>query len=319
MSYYIVTTDNLYGLGYKRGQEYEAQSVSQNGIVILDFGNPYHYNGNYGVILLDYYNWPVVKFLFEIKDASKQFAEGFWYGLGVDNASFLTIVVGTNNSGSHVTQGHGESWGIMINELNTWLANQGYDGQIKFVGGNDIETTWDFGPPNEAWAWVDGYSSTASSVSLLYNYGAANGCPENYPPTEPEVQYQWNIDPQECPTENWPPNVEKWDQEDVYHVSWGSLRAYPFPEIYNTLGANAQQWYRIALYAKFEHGTTMEFRGTLSQFTACLQEPDPCYQTNNTAEAGHTQLYAWLSSDPYNRVKEPLYWISDLMWYYGNP
>ena len=54
MSYYMVTTSDSYGLGYKRGQQYEAQTTTQNGVVILDFGSPFYYNGNYGTLLFDY-------------------------------------------------------------------------------------------------------------------------------------------------------------------------------------------------------------------------------------------------------------------------
>ena len=112
-----------------------------------------------------------------------------------------------------------------------------------------------------------------------------------------------------------------------YYVSWGSLRAYPFPEIYNTQEANAQQWYRIALYKNLVYGSTMEFRGSLAQHTACEQERDPstgqlppdCVGANNTTEAAHSQLLEWLSSDPYDRVREPLQWKSDIMWYEGVP
>jgi len=311
LSYYMATTADSYGLGYKRGQQYEAQSVAQNGVVILDFGSPFYYNGNYGTMLFDY---TTVIYTPQIKSAVMIFSQGFWNGLGSDYESLLTIIVGTNSTGYHVTQEHGEAWGTMINELNTWLVSQGYNSQIAIVGGSDMETN--FRAPSEARAWVDGYSSTGSYP--VYNYGNASGCPHDYPPTEPE--HQSGIVARQC-------DVQGWTQQDVYYVSWGSIRAFPFPEIYNTQWVNAQQWYRIALYKNLVYGSTMEFRGSLAQFIACEQERDPitgqlppdCIGTNNTVEAAHTQLLEWLSSDPYGRVRAPLQWKSDIMWYEGIP
>jgi hypothetical protein len=153
---------------------------------------------------------------------------------------------------------------------------------------------------------------------LVYNYGNASGCPLDYPPTEPE--YQSGIVARQC-------DVQGWTQDDVYYVSWGSFRAYPFPEIYNTQEANAKQWYRIALFKNLVYGSRMEIKGSLAQYTACEQRRDPitgqlpsdCIGANNTAETAHAQLLEWLSSDPYDRVVESLRWQSDIMWYEGIP
>jgi hypothetical protein len=188
-------------------------------VVILDFGSPVYSGGIYGTMLFDY---TTVLYIPQIKGAVMAFSQGFWNGLGTDYESFLTIVVGSNSSGNHVTENHGEAWGTMINELNNWLIYQGYHSQIAIVGGSDMETN--FREPSEARAWVDGYSSTGSYP--VYNYGNASGCPLDYPPTEPE--HQSNILAQQC-------DVQGWTQEDVLNVSWGSLYAFPFPEIYNTL------------------------------------------------------------------------------------
>ena len=42
MNYYLVSTDNMYALGKKRGQQYQRQHGAHNGVVILDFGMPYY-------------------------------------------------------------------------------------------------------------------------------------------------------------------------------------------------------------------------------------------------------------------------------------
>jgi hypothetical protein len=120
MSYYMTTATNVYGLGLKRGQQYEAQPTTQNGIVILDFGSPFYYDGNYGTMLFDY---ATVIYSSQIKGAVMNYSQGFWNGLGSDRESFLTIIVGTNSSGYHVTREHGEAWGTMINELRAYPNN----------------------------------------------------------------------------------------------------------------------------------------------------------------------------------------------------
>jgi hypothetical protein len=305
MSYYITTTDNFFTLGLNRGLEYEAQILANNGVVILDFGSPFYYNGYYGTMLFDY---ATVLYTDQIKQAVMDYSLGFWVGLGSDFESMITIIVGTNSSGYHVSMAHGEAWGIMINELNDWLINQGYSGQIAIMGGSDMETN--FRPPSEAVAWVDGYSGVGNYV--FYNYGNAAGCPLDYPPTEPE--YQYPIDTRYC-------EAFGWTQETIYWTSWGSYRAFPFPEIYSHDEANAQQWYRIALYSFLKHNRIMWFYGTLGEYEACKQLgfPDTCNQIDNSADEAHRQLLAWLSSDPYDRVREPLQWSSDIMWYTGIP
>jgi hypothetical protein len=71
----------------------------------------------------------------------------------------------------------------------------------------------------------------------------------------------------------------------------------------------------------------MEFRGSLAQHAACEQQRDPdtgelppdCVGANNSPQTAYVQLFVWLSSDPYNRVREPLQWKSDIMWYEGIP
>jgi hypothetical protein len=198
----------------------------------------------------------------------------------------------------------------MVNELNSWLIQQQYTSQIGFSGGSDMETN--FRDPSEAREWASGYSSTAAY--RLYNFGNASGCPLDYPPTEPKKPT--DIEAQPCDTKGW-------TQADVLYVSWQSGKSWPLPEIYNTTGANAQQWYRIALYNYAIFDGRMHFEGTLSQFEACEQHRDPitgdlspdCVGTSNTAQRAHHQLLMLLSSDPYDRVYEPLYWVSDIMWY----
>jgi hypothetical protein len=307
LSYYITTLSDLYYLGNVRGYAYWSHSAADNGVVILDFGSPRIINGEFGTWLYDY---ATIVNIGQIMDAVKEYATGFYYGLGNDYESFLTIIVGTNSSGYYVSSGHGIAWANMINDLNTWLINNGYNSQIAIRGGIDIEPG--FGYPQDAIDWTDGYSSIGTYE--FYNFGSADDCPEYYPPTDP--QYQYGIDPENCLiTPDW-----TWTQQHIFHVSWESLKAFPFPEIYRNDEKNARQWYRIALYSYF-HYRTMTFFGTLTTYEACKRAgfPPECDDIDNPPEEGHRQLLFYLSNDPYDRVREPLNWITDIMWYVGIP
>ncbi len=303
----MVTVDNIYSLGQARGQAYAAIGETISGTVILDFGFPVYYGDVYGTELFDQ---STILNLDQIKAAVENYSTGFWYGLDGDYESFLTIIVGLNNIGSGVSVGHGEAWGNMINELNQWISEppHKYDSQIAIRGGIDIEPS--FGPAQAAIDWADGYSTTG--IHEFYDFGSLGNCPEYLPPTEP--QYHYGIDPEICADTPY-----FWTQQELFHISWESLKAFPFPEIYHTNGKDARQWYRLSLYAYF-HYRTMTFYGTLTTFEACKRNfTDECNYIYNTPAMGHDQLYTELHNDPYDRVREPLYWMTDIYWYYGTP
>src|SRR5690606_33102742 len=97
-----------------------------------------------------------------------------------------------------------------------------------------------------------------ASEKPFYNFGIAD-CDEYYPSGN-----ETEVDPMPCG-----PNGSLWTQEDIYQVSDMSGWGYPFPEIYNTYGSNANQWYRIGLYGNIEHNPDrLVYRGTLTQLMA---------------------------------------------------
>lgn len=310
MNYYIKTTTNMYGLGYLRGQSY-LSSTAHNGEVILDFGNPEYINGIYGTMLFDYQTHLTIE---QIRSAVWDYVVGYWMGLNQDynNPSFLTIIVGTNSSGygAYITREHGEAWRDMVNQLNSWLIQDGLSGILYIAGGSDMEPSFGLSP-SYAKSWVEGYSY--NNQFLLFDYGSADGCPLDYPYTEPINQS--NVSPGLC--------NNNWTQDDIYYLSFGaSSIMLPFPEIYEeNEEANARQWYRISLYSYFNFDKIMIFNASLAQYAECLRLnfPPDCNDTSNTAFAAHNQLYKWLSQDPYDRVSYPLSWISDLITYEGNP
>lgn len=226
----------------------------------------------------------------------------------------IVIAVGTNSSGGTITdliaQRHGEAWANLIIEINNrYLDYPGLSTRVSAAGANNIEPG--FNPAYIPRHWLAGYNSV-SNRKILYVVASADGCPQYYPPTEPE-------------TGIYSPGIcnDGWTQEDIYYVSWGAYSSWPYPEIYNTLGANADQWYRIGLYSKLSHNSMMYFRGSMTQLAVCLQlrEEDPynpyCIGTDNDPTTGFIQLYTRIESDPYNRIYNSMHWATDMKRYYG--
>ncbi|MDE3090701.1 MAG: hypothetical protein KGJ80_15105, partial [Chloroflexota bacterium] len=192
--------------------------------------------------------------------------------------------------GGNVSTAHGQAWAQMVRDVNAWITASGYNSKLLAAGANDMEPSWN--SPTDTRAWVDGYFSSAPYVAL-YNFGSCDSCPFS-----------------SCPSCTLP---NGWTQEDIWYVSWGAGAAYPLPEIYLTSGANADQWYRIGVYAYTKHGSSMNFQGSFTQWQACQDVgPGACPNTDNTPSAGWTQLYNSLNSD--TRTVQPLNYSTDITW-----
>lgn len=302
-SYYMHTTTSVYQAGCGIGTRDANLPGRQISFVFLDFGRPRDDGyGNYGTTL---YNNTDIS-IGQIRSAVYIFAQGYWICLADDYDSFLTVGVGTNNSGTQVTYDHGVTWANLVVSINDWLGQDGYSTQVRAYGANNMEPG--FNTASTTRNWVEGYESVNNRWSY-YNIGSADGCPLDYPPTQPEQGY---YSPAIC--------NNNWTQEDVYYISWEALAAYPFPLIYEINGAHAQQWYRIGLYSKLSHDKLMNFRGTMTQYAACqqlLSVNDPRYDTDcisldNTPPLGFVYLRNWINSDPYNRIIDELQWSTDI-------
>ncbi|MDP9184465.1 MAG: hypothetical protein M3O29_02215 [Actinomycetota bacterium] len=262
---------------------------AQTGIVVLDFGQQYldPSSGQYGTFLFN----NVFHTNAEILAAAKMWVQGYW-----DCSSptpTVILAVGTNNLGS-ITSAHGRAWSQLVTDLQSWINLQGFQGQINAAGGSDMELAWNQPTPTKNWACVmngsglctDGYGVGAYR---LYNYGDASGCP-------PFGSCDYG-----------------WTQEDVWYISWGAPPAFPLPEIYND--GTAQEWYRLSLYAKTQHGTRMTIRGAMSQYAACQVTPGcPGGGTDYTAQQGWSALWKYINDDPNTRQLggDEMRWSTDI-------
>ena len=149
----------IYNLGCEKGTVDKNTAGKQDSVVLLDFGSPATNNIEYGTSLFG------IGFLrtTEIATRAQLYAQGYFVCSGTDRESQLTLAIGTTNYGTWLTLGtnsrdHGRAWATMVNDINTWLVQNGYAGQVTAVGASDIELTWN--SPIFSKAWVNGYDET---------------------------------------------------------------------------------------------------------------------------------------------------------------
>jgi hypothetical protein len=274
-SRYMATTNTaiLYNEGCSEG------TANQNGVIVLDFGQPWVQSATYGVLL---FNGQGFRTTTQVKEAAIAFLSGYWDCSSAE--ANLTLGIGTNNYGAYTTQGSGQAWAQMVNAVDAWIKTPPtYESKLAVAGANDIET-WNTVTASRA--WVIGYDSVNNRP--YYNYGSCDGCPyKNHP--------EWN------------PN-NNWTKEDFWYVSWGAEPAWPLPEIYNTLGTHAYQWQYLSLYAYTNHGMAMKILGAFTQWQAC--QGRSCNGIDNTPTAGWSQLSNALNSD--SRTAQWVQWSTDI-------
>ena len=282
-SRYMSTVDpnTLYNEGCSQG------SANESGVIVLDFGQPWYQNGIYGTIIFKSLAFVGID---QITTASESFLQGYWDCVPGGSASFITLAIGLNNYKGYTTTSthaysHGQAWGMMVNNVNDWIATQGFDSYEIAAGADDMEMMYNSAPHTRAWA--DGYASV--SQYTYYDYGDAAGCPPYG----------------SC--------NNGWTQADVTYVSWDLDPAFPLPEIYTTNESQAREWYQMSLYSYNNPGPNghMIISGSFTQYGAC-QITQGCGSENNTPSQGWTQLWKRLNAD--SRTAQSLDYSSDITW-----
>jgi hypothetical protein len=311
-SHYMVTADpaklELQGCQQARDNKTRGNKAA---IIILDFGEPRFQNGQYGAatLLLDGQNHFVTTS--DIGSGAKGFLQGYWDCATSDMK--LMLALGTVNQGV-VGADHGRAWGTMLFNLLDWLFVHPCKGAPSltcnfssrfYVGGAmDIEDWNGHGLQTQTTAWLNAYLG-ASHEQPFYNYGTCENCPSNSP-SQPPNTYT---------------NTAYLDY--LWYVSYGAApTVWAIPEIYNSSGSHALQWYNLSRYAAVctncpsasQGGYSIWYAGTLTQWQRCKQVPSQCSQgTDNSPAAGWQQLYNALNADPL--TLQPTLWHStDIIW-----
>lgn len=316
-SYYMFTTNDMWGLGCNLGTATAQLPGIQNRFVFLDFGNPNRdSNGYYGTQL---FNQDLVT-VNDINSSVYVFAQAFKYCLrnAGDYSSFLTIGVGTNSSGGSnldlIATAHGSAWAQLVIDINGRLAGDSITTNAIAVGASNMEPGFNTYAITKK--WVDGYRGKVGHFRL-YNIGSADGCPLYYPPNDPYHNY---YSPGAC--------NNNWNQDQIYNVSWNGNNGdtWFIPEIYESVNeANSQQWYRIGLYANLSLSYRMTFEGSITQSGVCQQYLDRgdttrwnlyCSERDNSPQEGYSELYNWINThDQYDRMDNGMKWSTDIREY----
>ena len=233
----------------------------------------------------------------KIEAAGEYFARGYM-GVGCSKSvpgieRSLTLAIGTNNSGGNVGASNGKDWGHIVAAVRSYVASHHYSSHVTVWGANDIESWCNTGCTHHASAsaainWAKGFQST--SADLYYNFGSADGCPENSSNNSIRCSGGWT-------------------QYDYWYLSWGNPTAVPTPEIYTGNGSQAAQWEMISLYGVQHHGAPIIFQGPLDQHDI---RPGCCSGTNNTATQAWDQL--WRSLHSHKSTAQNLNYSLEIHW-----
>lgn len=262
----------------------------ERGVVVLLFGKP-AYNEetqSYGTILL---SRRIFTSTVDISRSAELWMDGFWR-CTLPNGPKITLAIGTSNFDltPDLAPGHAQAWAAMVHDVADYITYKHYDKQISVAAASNIELQWS--TPEAARSWVDNYTEVA--LHRLYIVGDCSGCPyANHPDRLPD---------------------NNWTQEDIWHISWGAVRSYPIPEIYNPDGTSASQWQFIARWGVDNKQHLMLFSGAITQLQACIDRGDACDGMNNPPEQAWKQFWDALNRD--RATAQNPDFLTDIRWDY---
>ena len=252
-SFYVAPSDT-YSTALQLGcnQANYDGSVHYPSTVILDFGAQTS-DGSGTYLPSTSYYWT--------DGADEYYAANFAYGYQACNHGTyrLNLAIGTNNDGSVTNSYLGDVWAIVASAVRDNVSTSGYV-NVSVWGAGDWEGG--FGSFAHLSSWMNGgdgtgtgYAPSPSLPPLIFNYGSADGCPQNY------GQYQ-NL-----------PCTGDWNQGSNWLDSWGWVDAWATPEIYyNGCGGFAAQdlqWGMISLFGAVYYGRPIEFWGPMTETGTC--------------------------------------------------
>jgi hypothetical protein len=280
-SYY----ENEIDLNGHHAQGCRAAQSHDNGIIVLDYGQPKCLNcapgatvtPQYGTVLIgslaDAYISTTSLQQNDITHDAEQFAKGYddaFYSTvsptPVDcphvsgTPGIITISVSINNYlrdsilPPDEISAHAQAWATMITNVKTFADK--LHGEVRVAAGIDAEPDFDPGPyaqgtPSRTEMWLNTYA--VATVAPYYDFGSLDGYPcrpTGYPGTIP--------DPLPC-------RDQTWTVDRDWQVSWGIPQAIPLPEIYKPLFA--REWYIVKRWGieRYPSYPIMPFRGVMTQ------------------------------------------------------
>lgn len=308
-SWYVTPTSVLGNGMFNKGLQAAAITQPpgrQDQLLILDFGQPWGEDDQYGTLLLHEPEYDLAS-INDITTYTKQFIQGFM--LANDGESKLELGIGTSNFAYYISgvcsprswfctetraYNHGKAWALMVKDVSNWVIQQGFAGQVSIAGANDIELAWNYATISHAWA--NGFNDYDQGVHIYYNYGACEGC-------DTSINLAVAPDPNKDLYYDWTP-------KKAHYTAWGVQPAWPIPEIYLTSGAHANQWANLSKVGVDLGYSKMYFLSAMTQLQAC---GGGCSYTDNTPVEAWYQLYNAINARP-ETAQSTIPYMTDIDW-----
>lgn len=318
-SWYVTmySMNSLYNKGLAAGELTKLRPGRQDQLVILDFGQPWGKNNQYGTLLLlesrkdSDGDWLLTSTA-QIETAVRNYITGFI--VNNDGESKLDIGIGTTNfnlsyyqtriclsgffCGTEEPYKHGKAWALMVKNVYNWVVEQGYANQVSIAGAIDIELSWN--SPTVSHAWANGFNDYDQGVYIYYNFGTCEGCDSG-------INLSIPPDPDKDLTGDWTPRL-------AHYSAWGISPAWPIPEIYSNNGVLANQWANLSKVGVDIGYSKMYFLSAMTQMQACDGSDDwSCPQLDNTPVEAWYQLYNAINARP-ETAQSTIPYMTDIDW-----
>lgn len=205
----------------------------------------------------------------------------------------MTLIVGVSAIYSKINYSTYENayWmGEVVTAEDTWLQNTGYISLMYTDAGSDTETSSSYA----TYSYVSSYLGKEYATdpnNFIFDFGDAGSCPTgSYSATG---------------------KCANWTQGQILDLSWQEIYALPLPEDYNTVQAQAQQWYWLSIGSIRTGDGPIRFDGELTQYQAC-QQRGGCSGTNNLPSTGWSFLYNEIWSNTSTRPGDVMWWSDDI-------
>ena len=232
------------------------------------------------------------------------------YGLcaiekGVDTK--VTMAIASQNYGSNINFTTGNLWSSVVSILRISTKHGPFNQLVDVVIASDLETGWN--TPEATLAWLDG--AVSHYTSPFINVAAVG-----FPDMGLSVPVDLNVERAKTFTTG---EGYTWTIGEVLEMTYSqNPRIYSLPQIYLRNGANANQWYYLAILAS-ELGDAPLFEGILTQYGACQQKlttsyscPTGLFGTDNTPYQAWEQLMTLNSNHPNYPNKLTVKYFTDI-------
>ncbi|HZS77858.1 MAG TPA: hypothetical protein VFA41_14690 [Ktedonobacteraceae bacterium] len=297
-SWYVETSPNTAMTDMQTLAQHDVQwTLSSNqcnnshyaSFVLLDFGEPHTSNGVYGT-------YSVNTNLFwsdgNIAAAAQRYLESW---RGVSPNCRIKLALGLSNHHQCAYNGPscsitevGVLWAEMVNNLNTWIHNQGFDQQMQVWGAYDAETTWD--GADRTRMFVDGFNAHDAYKVPLVDFGdMRQGTPLVDPDTgQPE---------------------QPWTDADRYYIAWQAPYDVSLPEIYDR--GTLWDWVRLQ-----QNDPHMRFLGIMTEACVAGQPASPTDPRVNCGSIfngyGYSPTTAFLQLKQNMQQQDPIYYVTSM-------